>query len=1347
MAVLDLQHLPGRLMMKPGVEVLFRGIYFVNVHMPTGKTLPFFADSPGARLVWQDSSSYREVGLSVAASAAYVLSLSRPSSDPGPQRVEVLPPGAACLTTADSAAATVGISSAAMGGSAATASAAGGNGTSGGGGGEAGGLRPVVACVPYPVSVSYDVAVDVGVDSSQSSTGMSYGGYVHVARNHTYWTQHDLSPECLRLKPQAVCVADKVAELEAAAARAAQEDQEERSKQTMLVVAVVVPVSVAALAAAIGAWAALRHSRASRAAAAAAAAAAATAGAAAVGHQSSADSLHRLQQPPPPQHPKLADSQVAQYEWPGGAWWSHAAEGAGGAGGGSKLGCDVGDGATGGADRGRRDSDCAGDSEHTGDGGVCVFGRGSRRSSFSSGPPPAAAVVAALGRGDGAATSAAPLHAYGAAAYAVAGAAGAAGAACGGMGGGMGGPAPALAPAPATMAEMAALTTPLSSAVFTGGSGALAAAERRLFGGLDECEQPLWERLPPPGSSMVAQGLQGAADGTPAATLDGAVCDGAPQGDDDDALQAMAADLGLRLNGAGHGHSATVGRSVGRVGEGCSGTGTGTVSNGGEEEEEEEEEEEQLVGETVITLRLEAGKVRKALAALAAAGAIALHGSAASAVAATLDSAASTPPQSGGGGGTAGGSGSVRDSGSGSGGIDRSSGVQSQEHSRGVKAAPCVGARTGRGSAGASHGEGRSASAGACGGDAGGGGGGGALSAWPQPVALTPQQQHAETPLGAGAAAAPAIPPAAAAAGAAAYRSGQAAAAAAAASQPCPPAASLLKPPGNLACLASRPVPIVSLQLAPTEDAPSPRVAPALPLQLQPQQPQQPEQLQQQPIAVGDSPGNKTGAGQQPADGALSVPELQRSGGAAAAAAAVAAATAAPAAAPAGGATAGARGNEGAGGERVSSELHHDPVELELEQLKRRHAAVRDVSLRIRAVLGTGGFGTVYLGEWQGLECAIKVLVFGGSREARKAALREAALCTSINHPNVAATYLVDLQPLVAVHDTPAAPPPPPTSGRDGATGAPDVHAGTALAGPAALQPPHAQQGHHQQHPHPLPHPHPLKTYRMYIIQEFCDAGTLRGLIASGWLLECGPGGPPVPAVPGPEPIFPRLHPDPEQEAVAAAVASGQLVLRVRLPALYELALGIARALAHLHSKSIVHSDLTPNNILLKRDPAARCGLSAKVADFGLSVIVPDSRTHLSNRLCGSPFYIAPEVCALGRQSTQSDMFSFGVVLWEMFMGTAAGQRDLATGRLCYHPAFPNLPADCPVQYHRIVQWCLQKDPARRPAAAMVAAVLRDQLVAVLGLALQGWGSGGAAAGGGGGTAGGGDLGAAVAHA
>ncbi len=79
-------------------------------------------------------------------------------------------------------------------------------------------------------------------------------------------------------------------------------------------------------------------------------------------------------------------------------------------------------------------------------------------------------------------------------------------------------------------------------------------------------------------------------------------------------------------------------------------------------------------------------------------------------------------------------------------------------------------------------------------------------------------------------------------------------------------------------------------------------------------------------------------------------------------------------------------------------------------------------------------------------------------------------------------------------------------------------------------------------------------------------------------------------------------------------------------PAVLSLALGVSCALSHLHAKRVVHGDLNPNNVLLARDTGSPCGWAAKVADFGLSFMLPDQRTHVSNLRMGTMFYMCPAV-------------------------------------------------------------------------------------------------------------------------
>ncbi|KAG2434729.1 hypothetical protein HXX76_007619 [Chlamydomonas incerta] len=293
---------------------------------------------------------------------------------------------------------------------------------------------------------------------------------------------------------------------------------------------------------------------------------------------------------------------------------------------------------------------------------------------------------------------------------------------------------------------------------------------------------------------------------------------------------------------------------------------------------------------------------------------------------------------------------------------------------------------------------------------------------------------------------------------------------------------------------------------------------------------------------------------------------------------------------------------------------------------------------RLRGSVSGSSSSGVEAGTWQGLPVAIKTVVFTANQESRRHALKEAALCQSISHPNIIATYASELQPIGVL-------PSATTSERLSA---------------AEDTPPSSQVAHLN-----------ITDWRLYIIQEFADGGPLGGLYG---------------------------HP-------ALWLSPGV----VNLPAILPLALGIARALEHLHSKRIVHGDLNPNNVLLKRDPAEPSGYAVKVGDFGLSVMLPTDRTHLSNICMGTMFYICPAVACKGHVGPPADVFSLGVLLWELYHGRRAGIRAPDGPRYCSN--FPSYPPGCPEGYRAITLHCLQRQPQSRPDAVTIAGALQHLLV------------------------------------
>ena len=91
-------------------------------------------------------------------------------------------------------------------------------------------------------------------------------------------------------------------------------------------------------------------------------------------------------------------------------------------------------------------------------------------------------------------------------------------------------------------------------------------------------------------------------------------------------------------------------------------------------------------------------------------------------------------------------------------------------------------------------------------------------------------------------------------------------------------------------------------------------------------------------------------------------------------------------------------------------------------------------------------------------------------------------------------------------------------------------------------------------------------------------------------------------------------------------------------------AIQIAKALEHAHSKGIVHRDIKPHNVMVLKNG------SVKVADFGIARVMSKSNT-LTKEALGSVHYISPEQAKGGRVDNRSDLYSLGVVMYEMITG------------------------------------------------------------------------------------------------
>ncbi len=144
------------------------------------------------------------------------------------------------------------------------------------------------------------------------------------------------------------------------------------------------------------------------------------------------------------------------------------------------------------------------------------------------------------------------------------------------------------------------------------------------------------------------------------------------------------------------------------------------------------------------------------------------------------------------------------------------------------------------------------------------------------------------------------------------------------------------------------------------------------------------------------------------------------------------------------------------------------------------------------------------------------------------------------------------------------------------------------------------------------------------------------------------------------------------------------------------LAVSVAEVLEAIHSKGLVYRDLKPSNIMLT-------GTSVKVLDFGIAKIMQDEtggeRTLTEpGWIVGSPPYMSPEQASGGRIDARSDVFSYGVVIFEALTGhlpfSGDAREEYVRNLISAEPKA--LPASVPARLRAVVDRCLKKAPSER---------------------------------------------------
>ena len=178
------------------------------------------------------------------------------------------------------------------------------------------------------------------------------------------------------------------------------------------------------------------------------------------------------------------------------------------------------------------------------------------------------------------------------------------------------------------------------------------------------------------------------------------------------------------------------------------------------------------------------------------------------------------------------------------------------------------------------------------------------------------------------------------------------------------------------------------------------------------------------------------------------------------------------------------------------------------------------------------------------------------------------------------------------------------------------------------------------------------------------------------------------------------------------------LTRKKRLPLVkaLEIGIGIARGLSYAHSLNILHQDVNPRNVLLS-------GNRVILGGFGVAAVLSEAQEQFSG-LVSKTEYLSPEQISQGKIDHRSDIYSLGVVLYELFAGKPpfGGEttEEIIEAHLNNTPeALTAYNPEVPGEIEHVIYQCLEKDPEPRPktceeiADKMETILLRHKITAL----------------------------------